>query len=209
MGFGIPTMTLSANFLGKDNAGVTHEPQRTSLGMIYVKFSSINLNTILEEKTLNSEVILAMAIDSCSLPGYGVEVVTMGWFLETIKFPGKAIVDDTNWVLRDFVVSEVADVLDAWWAMTFNPLSGGGAKAADYKQDAFVLLFDTDGVNTSSRKRWYRMEGCYPSRVERGDLDHTGGDYVRITVTLKADRVVPLYLIGVPSPLPPPLIKPS
>jgi len=188
------TIPLSADFLGKysTTGKVTREPQRTSVGTIYVNFnvSVMNFSEIIRSSLSNPEIMLAMSIDSCNLPGYGVEVITMGWFLETVKFPGKAIVDDTNWVLRDFVTSDVADILDAWWAMTFNPLSGAAHKAAKYKQYAYVMLFGTDGEIDSNR--WYRLEGCYPSRIERGDIDHTGGDYVRITVSLKADRVVPL-----------------
>lgn len=186
------TLKLSANFLGENG----FEPQRAYCGFIYVPkppFYGKDADELPASDPLSTK-ILALAVDNYTLPSYGIEILNLGWMNEEIKFPGKATVDELTWVLRDFVDVEVANILDAWYALTFDPTDGIAGRMSVYKRNAYAVLLGNIGKSSADKNRWYRLEGAYPSRIERGDIDHTGSDYVKITVTLSIDRVVPLFL---------------
>ena len=193
---------LSASFLGTTKLGSTFEPQRTSHGILWM---SDGLNKFADDvKTglgVFANTIIALSVDSFNLPSFGVDVVPMGWMNEQIKFPGKAVADEISWTVRDFVDVETADILDAWALAVFNPQTGVVGNMADYKIDAFAEIYDTAGDNktTLGTPRGYVLKGVYPSKIERGDVDHTSSDYLKINVTLSIDRVIPKRILVNPT----------
>jgi len=195
------SLNLSAKFLGAHISETEDfEPQRSSHGLIYINISgNQNLVDIVKETTgLDASVanmVVAMSLDGFNLPNHGVDGFTLGWFGENIKFPGKASTEELTWTLRDFVDTKTADIFDAWYNLIYNVRTGALGKVSRYKTDCLVVLFNTEGgIPNFGISNVYRLEGCYPNRIERGDVDHAGGDYMKITVSLLIDRVIPVFL---------------
>ena len=191
---------LSGKFLGTTRKGGTFEPQRTSNGILWIGAEGlVNFaNDVKKGLGTMASTILALSVDSFNLPSFGVDVLPVGWFNENIKFPGKAVTDEITWTVRDFVDTETADILDAWALAIFNPQTGVIGNMKDYKIEAYAELYNAAGgnVNTKGSSRGYLLQGVYPSKIERGDIDHTNSDYLKINVTLSIDRVIPKRIIN-------------
>lgn len=194
---------LSANFLGTTKLGSTFEPQRTSNGILWLSPEGVArfANKVKQGLGAFANTIIALSVDSFNLPSFGVDVLPIGWMNENIKFPGKAVADEISWVVRDFVDTETADILDAWSLSVFDPQTGVIGNMADYKIDAFAELYDAAGNDKTEKQisRGYVLKGVYPTKIERGDVDHTSSDYLKINVTLAVDRVIPKRLLETPT----------
>jgi len=195
------TLTLSSRYMNETG---DKEVRRTSSGILVIRpFLPADIpNNILgilkgvaDADTV--ERVIALSADNFSLPSFGVDTFNVGHFNENIKFPSKATNEELTFTARDFVDTPTADIFDAWYSAVYNVKDGSINQSFMYKLDAYVFLFGADyaGGGEDSR-RYYILEGCYPTRVERGDIDHSSGDYVKIAVTLAYDRVIPDFLDG-------------
>jgi len=188
-------LSLSAKFLGAfsgSNKG-TFEPQRQNAGYLFIEDIGKRYPTgqptqdDYDDKVTN---ILALSIDTLRLPTMSTEPIPVGYFNEFVSFSGKSMFDDMDLVVKDFVDIPTAKVLDHWFARVYNPKIGAVGMAYTFKKDAYAVMYATDGSNM----RWYKLEGTWISRITRGDIDHNTSDYVRITVTLTVDRVIPSFV---------------
>ena len=182
------TPKLLGKFLGGSDPTRTYEPQRSNAGYFFIETIAKHPSAPFGSVT----TVISLAVDSFKLPSYGTEPIQLGWFNENINAAGKSVVDDMDIVLKDFVEAPVADILEDWFLQVYNPVNGAIGKASEFKKKAHVYLFATDGT----KPRWYELDGCFISKYARGDIDQNTSDYVKITMTLSIDRVIPNYKIN-------------
>lgn len=159
------------------------EPQRQNNGILFIP----NIGLMPTDTT-----IIALAIDTLRLPSYGTEDIQVGYFNEFVSFAGKAVFDDVDLTIKDFVDAGAMRLLDEWFNEIYNPAEGSVGIAAWIKKDMYAVMYSTTG----RAARWYKMMGCFPSHIARGDIDQNTSDYVRVTVTFSVDRVVPQFMLN-------------
>lgn len=188
----MPELTLSGSFLGRyESLGKTWEPQRQNAGYLFVPdISKFALGAGVANYDIDSARVLGLSIDTLRLPSMATEPIPVGYFNEFVSFSGKAVFDEIDLVVKDFVDVPTAKILDHWFARVYNPKIGAVGMAYTFKKDVYAVMYATDG----STMRWYKMEGAWISRIARGDIDQNTSDYIRITATLTIDRVIPSYI---------------
>jgi len=187
----MPELTLSGKFLGGDDPKMSFEPQRSHAGVIFIPHTGKGTAGD-QVGGMNMQEYLSMATESFRLPAVSTETIQLGWFNENINIAGKQIVDDVDFVIKDFVDMPVAEYLERWFAQVYNASNGAVGRAADFKKNVYMIIYSQDGNPEYSR--WYKLEGCFISRIARGDIDQNTSDIVRMTITLSVDRVVPNIL---------------
>jgi hypothetical protein len=184
-------ITLSGKFLG-GSGDKSFEPQRSNSGVIYIPYTGKGTEGDDKVNGMDVTEFLALATESFRLPAVSTETIQVGWFNENVNIAGKQIVDDVDFVIKDFVDIPVAEYLERWFAQVYNASNGAVGMAKDFKKDVFMILYAQDG--NPEYTRWYKLEGCFINRIARGDIDQNNSDIVRMTVTLSVDRVIPNIL---------------
>jgi len=180
---------LLGKFLGGSDPTRTYEPQRSNAGYFFIPTIAKKASAPFGPTNMN---VIALAVDTFKLPSFGTEPIQLGWMNEHVNVAGKSVVDDMDVVLKDYVAAPVADILEDWFLQVYNPVNGAIGYANEFKKTAYVYLFATDG----STPRWYELDGCFISKYARGDVDQNTSDYIKITITLSIDRVIPNYKIN-------------
>jgi len=176
-------------FVARQGA-IRFEPQRVNNALLKVDVSNI------AGLSGNDENVLVLSIASFPIPKVSSTVIT-GQYLNTeSKFAGRASVEALSLVYRDYVDVATADALEIWRRAVFNPDTGEVGYASDYKVNGSSELLgpdlDADNARLANHFRFFRLEGCWPSLVDRGDIDMAGDDQVFITATIEIDMSTPV-----------------
>lgn len=147
---------------------------------------------------------LEIAVESFPVPKSTIGVIELSHANEKAKFAGRPTFDDLTVVYKDLVTLDTRGILMAWYYSVYDPNTGKMGYAADYKKSGFVKAYGPDGGELGNHSE-FDLLGIWPSAFDPGDADHTGEDYVRISLTLSIDKakmadVVPLVEPGTSAP---------
>jgi hypothetical protein len=81
----------------------------------------------------------------------------------------------------------IAQILQKWRYMVYNPETGQIGLAAQYKKVGTITQFAPNGGFI----RQWKLIGAWPSAFDAGDADLSGEDTVNISVTITIDKAVP------------------
>jgi hypothetical protein len=184
---------LDASFIGRKSGNQIFEAQRQNNGIIVLA----NLQKKLEDGgftvSADPDVVFALSVDSFPLPKTSNNVIELPYQNQRIKVAGAMVFDDMDVVLKDFIDVDTAKMLTQWRLLVANPANGAVGLAYQYKVDNILaIIYGPDGSYT----RYYKMDGVWPSRLDSGDIDESSDDYLRVTVTLTCDRIIPLLALN-------------
>ena len=79
------------------------------------------------------------------------------------------------------------NILMKWRDAVYNPRTGKIGWAKNYKREASIVLYSPNGTIL---RKWV-ARGVWPTNVELGDMDYSGSDLRKITMTLSVDEAYP------------------
>lgn len=193
---------LDAEHMRTDQPNATFEPQRQSNGILVFpnladKIMFYGGGGFLSPYSFTKPTdtqALTMSIESFTLPSDSNNIIEIPWNNETKKFAGKNVVDDIDVSVRLSCDPDVMDILQAWRDLVYDPISGKVNWAYKYKTLAYAILYPPDaddGLEPTLHYSYFKLLGCFPSRLARGDVDHAADDVVRATLTMSVDKVLP------------------
>lgn len=183
---------LDAEHLGTRELNATFEPQRQSNGIMIFPDLQRKINQF--SGIVVDDQVLTMSIESFMLPADSNNIIELPWNNETKKFAGKNVVDDIDLSVRLSCDPDVMAILQAWRDLVYDPETGKVNWAYKYKTLAYAVLYPPDADDNelpSLHFSYFKMLGCFPSRLARGDVDHAADDVVRATLTMSVDKVFP------------------
>ena len=127
---------------------------------------------------------LKIKCQSTSIPGVGVDPVTITLHGVDVKYAGRELFTHTLQVT--FVETRDMTTLNAlqnWVSHARNARANTGAYKADYTTEASILLYDDTGAVI----RTIAMDGFYCEQVDVGALDGTSSTVVTISSTFSYD----------------------
>lgn len=137
--------------------------------------------------------------------GYNDEV-PIPYGNEVVYVAGKAVWDAGTIVLRDWIDRPTAQILLDWRVSVYNPTTGAIGLAADYKQDASIILFGPNVIDqtegASQFERVWTIHGCWPVRVNPASngLDMTTSGQVMMELALRYDKASANFINYLPVP---------
>jgi hypothetical protein len=124
-------------------------------------------------------------VATVTLPSVTWETTEVPYFSQKKKFASRFNVNEMTCVLKDYVDFNTAAKAWKWWNSVGDIESGTVKVPSEYKKDGSLLKCDGRG---SPIQTW-KLQGCFPSAMEFGDLDYSGTDIVQISITLTIDKV--------------------
>lgn len=125
-------------------------------------------------------------VATASLPNVTWEITEVPYFSQKKKFASRFNVNEMTCVLKDYVDFGTASKVWQWWNTVGNIEAGTVEEPGKYKKDGMMMKCNSQGEPVTQ----WKLQGCFPSAVEFGDLDYSGTDIVLISVTLTVDRVI-------------------
>jgi hypothetical protein len=170
-----PKTNMGAGWLAAQDAG--HEPQRQS--NFEVHFYGLPNDAGVET--------LPMAIDTASLPNVTFGELEINHLNERAYIAGGITVETIPLVCKDFVNTDIMDIVDSWRLLVHNPANGRMGLARDYKKRGAIFLYGPDG----GHERKFELRGCWPQAVNYGGtLDQSAKDAMNtIEVTIRYDMI--------------------
>lgn len=138
-------------------------------------------NTAESKVDINSD--LTLMVTSFSLPKEETESFEAPYFNQKVKLAGLTSFNDGTLVIKDVLGKDTESIFQGWRKLVYNPQTGIQGYASDYKISAIVTEYSPDGTFA----REWKLEGCWPSAVDYGDLDMGDGGEKTINVTIKYD----------------------
>lgn len=120
---------------------------------------------------------------TAALPSVTWEVAESAYFFTTRKYASRFTLNELSISIKDYVDSATAAQVWNWWLLVGDARAGQLNTPGEYKSDG--ELWSTDGRGNAVDK--WKLEDCFPSSVEFGDLDYSGTDMIMMNVTLTVD----------------------
>ncbi len=175
---------LTASHIGQGGIAGGYEPQR--------------LNNFVFEVTppdadASAQEILQLSVNAAFAVSENNEEIAVNHLNETVYIAGRAVWEAGELVLKDFVDTQTASIINDWRRKVYNPTNGRIGMAKDYKVDASIMLYGPDG----NYERQWDLKGCWPQSVTWGaGWDATASDINTITVNIRYDKGYPVRLAG-------------
>ena len=124
-------------------------------------------------------------VASVTAPSLTWEVTEVDYFATKRKLASKGNVAEMTVVIRDYVDADVHNQVKGWFEAVGNLKEGTINPPSAYKSDATLEFCDSSGAAVAA----WKLEGCWPSSAEFGDLDYSGTDLRQINVTITVDTI--------------------
>lgn len=130
------------------------------------------------------ESMLTLSLNGFGLPNFTVEALETFFLNERRKIAGTVSFEDMETTYKDFVDMPTANILKLWSEQVYDPATGNVGLARIYKKTALIELF---GPNNTFKRYWF-VQGLWPSVFNAGTIDMTSAEPVMITMTLTYDK---------------------
>jgi hypothetical protein len=170
----MPVSAITKSQLGQSELA-NYEPQRVSNCIIKFGLGG------------GDDDVLEMALSTFPLPKTANGIIEHQHVNEKRKFAGTPTFDDLQVVYKDMVDVNIAQILQKWRYMVYNPETGQIGLASQYKKIGTITQFAPNGGFI----RQWKLIGAWPSAFDAGDADLSGEDTVNISVTITIDKAVP------------------
>lgn len=161
----------------------TFEPQRGNHALLTIA-------TLGDQFLEGGQVTLAL--QTFPIPKQSNSVLEHQYLNDTRKVAGRVTHESMSVTYSDFIDVSVAQALMNWRRRVYDPTTGRIGLASDYKQDGEVILYSPSGAVVTS----YSVHGMWPSQLDHGDIDLTGDELIKLTMTIEIDNVIPLRGVG-------------
>ena len=107
-----------------------------------------------------------------------------------IKFPSKVNYSDVDWTLNCYCQPNVLESLRAWKKKVYDPNTELMGLPSEYMRQVYFVRFDGKG----NPRDVIKAPGVWIKGLDNGPMNQTGGDVVKVRVTLVISKVE--YLTG-------------
>lgn len=145
------------------------------------------------DPSLNIDPDLRFMVVDFPLPSESTEQIPINYFNQTIYLAGKTSFETTQFQLRDAMVYDTEMKFLDWRKKVYDPETGMRGLASEYKMDAIVFEFSSNG----KYYRAWKCVGCFPAAVNYGTMSNENDGYKNISVTLRYDYAY-RYDAGIP-----------
>lgn len=161
------------------------EIQRSNNFAFYVDLSDITTSnsTYFSAGTNNQQQILELACSKAFVPHFKQEVITVKRGNNAIKFAGAATFDSGSISVRDYIGTNIKDLLMAWQRKSYNLDTEKVGLASDYKRQGTLVEYTPDYQVV----RTWNLYGCWISAITEGEYSHDSNDVKSIDVTIEYD----------------------
>ena len=156
-----------------------------------------NNNTFEPQRNNNFEVqitglgddgkTITLAVDTYSAPSINIEVITVSYGNNKIKFAGTPSFEDSSIALNDFIGQEVERKLSAWQKKVYDYSTQKIGWAKDYKKTGYLIEYDPSG----GTPRAWKLVGCWISSLQLGEFAQEGNAVRKVNITLTYDYAIP------------------
>lgn len=147
------------------------------------------------QRTNNFELILegfgnefTLCVESCPLPTISNDPIELAYGNSKVKVAGQATFDDIELQVKDAIKIDMEYKLWEWRKSVYDPETDRIGWAADYKRNGRIHQYAPDGTYTRS----WRVQGCWPTNINSGELNYDGSEKKLISMTLAVDKAYPV-----------------
>lgn len=131
--------------------------------------------------------VITLAVATYSAPSINIEVITVPYGNNKIKFAGTPSFEDSSITLNDFIGQEVEKKLTNWQKKVYNYSNQKIGWAKDYKRTCYLIEYDPSG----GTPRAWKLIGCWLSSLQLGEFSQEGNSVRQVTCTLTYDYAIP------------------
>lgn len=132
----------------------------------------------------NAQELIRIACQSAPIPFFSQSVLEVKRGNNTLKYAGVPTYEAGSIVLNDYIGADIAGILSAWQALSYNSKTEKVGHASDYKKTCSVIQYSPDYQVV----RTWKMYGCWISGLSQSDMNNENNDVVKITATIQYDR---------------------
>lgn len=132
--------------------------------------------------------LLTLSTDEIGEISEEQDIITVHYGNGLIKFPSKVSFSDVNWTLNCYCSPNVLEALRAWRKLVFDPATERMGLPSEYMKQVYFVRYDGQG----NERDVMRCPGTWISSLNYGQANQTGGDLVKVSVTLVISKVIPL-----------------
>lgn len=127
---------------------------------------------------------LTLSVETANLPNISNSPVELFYGNNKVKVAGQAEFGDVTLEVKDFVGADVEAIIQKWHHKVYDPQNDKLGNPSAYKKTGYLYEYSQDW----EIKRTWELRGVWPSSVEYGSFNYSGGDKKTISITLSIDR---------------------
>jgi len=133
-------------------------------------------------------------VRQCNLPVLTTSPVQLPYGNSVAKVPGQASWDASTFSFLDLIGKDIEEKLLSWHYCVYDPDTGAQGWIEQFKKDVHIVQYGPDG---QAQRPWH-MYGCWPSRVDPGQMNSENASAKVLQVTIEFDRAVRVSGIQAP-----------
>lgn len=114
------------------------------------------------------------------------DVITVHYGNGIIKFPAKVTYSDVDWTLNCYCSPNVLEPLREWKRQGYDPETEKMGLPSEYMRQVYFIRYDGRG----NAKDVLKCPGVWLKGLDNGSMNQTGGDIVKVKVTLVISKVI-------------------
>lgn len=155
------------------------DPQKDNMGML-----ELNIDRIIP----GGKEILTLSIQEFDVPGREVNTAELPYLNGRAKYAaGPNALGNITATFRDFPLAGTRRILEQWFALVYDEITGLMAPPSAVKTSGHAVLFASDGTS----ERSYLLEGIFPVSAPSVSVNMGGGEALVMSIEMSVDRRIP------------------
>jgi len=138
-----------------------------------------------ENPTENAD-LLTLSTDSIGAIAESEDAIIVHYGNGVIKFPSKVTFSDVDWTLNCYCSPNVLAALREWKNQVYDSETEKMGLPSEYMRNVYFIKYDGRG----GVRDVIKCPGTWISNLNNGDMNQTGGDVVKVTVTLVISKAI-------------------
>lgn len=126
---------------------------------------------------------LRIAVNSAAVPHFTQEPIVVRKGNTQVRFAGVPTFQAGNFNFVDYIGADIADILQAWQALSYDIRTEKVGLVEDYKRDCYLCVYTPD----FQLVRRYIMHGCWVSQLSEGEFSEDNNDKRMIQAQITYD----------------------
>jgi hypothetical protein len=130
------------------------------------------------------------SVQSFSLPNITNDIIEIPYGNDKVHISGRVTFEPLAIVMIDFIDHPTARILKDWKDKVYGFKNASLGRPNDYKCAGYLVQVDP---KTGEDLRKWDFFGAWPSALQFGNIDQTGGEKITISLTLSVDFIEPVF----------------